>query len=96
MGTEELPSTKKGKMAGGNLNEPTTTAQIILSRQQFEREVVRGDRPPHYLDTERYEKETNKRWKIFELPYSAGHCIVSWAEDLENFGSTVWNFSYTT
>ena len=83
-------------MAGGNLNEPTTTAQIMLTRQQFEREVVRGDRPPHYLDTERYEKETNKRCKMFELPYSAGHCIVSWAEDLENFGSTVWNFSYTT
>ena len=89
MGTEKPLATKKGKMAGGNLNEPTTTAQIMLTRQQFEREVVRGDRPPHYLDIERYEKETNKRWKIFELPYNAGHCIVSWAEDQ-------WNFSYTT
>ena len=76
-------------MAGGNLNEPTTTAQILLTRQQFEQEVVRGDRPPHYLDTERHEKETKNRWKIFELPYSAGHSIVSWVDDQ-------WSFSYTT
>ena len=49
-------------MAGGNLNEPTSTAQILLTRQQFEQEVVRGDRPPHYLDTERHENETKNKW----------------------------------
>ena len=55
-------------MAGGNLNEPTTSAQILFTRERFEREVVLGDRPPYYLDTERHEKETKRRWKIFELP----------------------------
>ena len=76
-------------MEGGNLNEPTTSAQILFTRERFEREVVLGDRPPYYLDTERHEKETKRRWKIFELPYNAGYCTVYWKDDQ-------WSFSYRT
>ena len=46
-------------------------------------------RKNYYLDTERHEKETKRRWKIFDLPYNAGYCPVSWKDDQ-------WSFSYRT
>jgi hypothetical protein len=72
-------------MAGRSQNEPTTSSQLILTREVFEREVVRGDRPPHYLDTGRHENEFKVRHKTFNLPYNAGSCRVSWENDQWNF-----------
>ena len=72
-------------MAGRAQNEPTSTAQILLTRETFERQVVRGDRPPYYLVTGRHEKEFSVRHKIFNLPYNAGSCRVSWENDQWNF-----------
>ena len=72
-------------MAGGTQNEPTSSAQTILTRETFEREVVRGDRPPYYLDTGRHEKEFRVRHKTFNLPYNAGRCNVSWKDDQWKF-----------
>ena len=72
-------------MAGRSQNEPTSSSQILLTRETFERQVVRGDRPPYYLVTGRYEKEFKVRHKIFNLPYNAGSCRVSWENDQWNF-----------
>ena len=72
-------------MAGRAQNEPTSTSQILLTRETFERQVVRGDRPPYYLVTGRHEKEFSVRYKIFNLPYNAGSCRVSWENDQWNF-----------
>ena len=72
-------------MAGRSQNEPTTSSQLILTREVFEREVVRGDRPPYYLDTGRHENEFKVRHKTFNLPYNAGSCRVSWENDQWNF-----------
>ena len=72
-------------MAGRSQNEPTSSSQILLTRETFEREVVRGDRPPYYLVTGRHEKEFGVRHKIFNLPYNAGSCRVSWENDQWNF-----------
>ena len=40
-------------MAGGLQNEPTTSSQISMARERFERDVVRGNVPPYYLVPER-------------------------------------------
>ena len=72
-------------MAGRVQNEPTSTSQIQLTRETFERQVVRGDRPPYYLVTGRHEKEFSVRHKTFNLPYNAGSCRVSWENDQWNF-----------
>ena len=72
-------------MAGGSQNEPTTSAQIQLTRDTFQREVVRGDRPPYYLDTGRHEEQFRVKYKDFDLPYHAGRCRVSWNTDQWKF-----------
>ena len=72
-------------MAGRVQNAPTSTSQIQLTRETFERQVVRGDRPPYYLVTGRHEKEFSVRHKTFNLPYNAGSCRVSWENDQWNF-----------
>ena len=70
-------------MAGGKINEPTTSTQVQITRDRFERDVVRGDVPPYYLVPERIEGEH----KDFILPYNAGRCRVSWADNQ-------WSFEY--
>jgi len=70
-------------MAGGLQNEPTTSAQVIVTRQRFERDVVRGDVPPYYLIPEKQEET----YKWYDLPYNSGRCKVSWADNQ-------WSFEY--
>ena len=70
-------------MSGGKLNEPTTSTQVQLTRDRFERDVVRGDTPPYYLIPENVEGD----YKDFILPYNAGRCRVSW-------NNNEWKFEY--
>ena len=66
-------------MSGGKQNEPTTSSQIRVTRDRFELDIVMGDYPPYYLVPENL-KET---YKLYDLPYNAGRCKVSW--DTGNF-----------
>jgi len=65
-------------MAGGAQNEPTTSAQINLTRANFVNDIQKGDAPPWYLVPERYEVRHGRQWAYYDLPYNAGRCKVSW------------------
>ena len=65
-------------MAGGAQNEPTTSAQINLTRANFVKDIQKGDAPPWYLVPERYEVRHGRQWAYYDLPYNAGRCKVSW------------------
>jgi hypothetical protein len=85
LGTEELPSITKEKMAGKTLHEPTRSGQILLTRNRFEYNIVRGDVPPYYFDNSAWENETGMSYRNFDLPYSAGRCKVSWPNGVFQF-----------
>ena len=51
----------------------------------FERDIQKGDNPPHYFDREGYVAETQLDYKDFDLPYYAGSCRVSWPNDKWKF-----------
>ena len=50
-------------MAGGKTNEPTSDKQVLVTRAMFERDIQKGDRPPHYFDREGYVAETGARYQ---------------------------------
>ena len=66
-------------------NQPTTSKQTKATRERFERDIIRGDKPPYYLVPEVYEKNTGMSYKNFDLPYNAGRCIVSWPNNKMQF-----------
>ena len=66
-------------------NQPTTSKQAKATRERFERDIIRGDRPPYYLVPEVYEKNTGMSYKNFDLPYNAGRCTVSWPDNKMQF-----------
>ena len=72
-------------MPSGKTNEPTTDKQIVVTRMMFERDIQKGDSPPHYFDREGYVAETQLDHKEFNLPYYAGSCRVSWPNDKWKF-----------
>ena len=85
MGTEELPSITKEKMAGKTYHEPTRSGQILLTRNRFEYNIVRGYVPPYYFDNGAWENKTGMSYRNFDLPYGAGSCKVSWPNDTFQF-----------
>ena len=66
-------------------NQPTTSKQTKVTRERFERDIIRGDKPPYYLVPEIYEKNTGMSYKNFDLPYNAGRCTVSWPNNKMQF-----------
>ena len=75
-------------MAGGLQNEPTGSSQVFVTRQRFERDVIRGNVPPWYLITENLSDIDGNGFKDFDLPYNAGRCRVSW-------NTNQWNFEWS-
>ena len=72
-------------MPGGLQNEPTTASRVLVTRQRFEEDIQRGDKPPWYLIPERYEARHGRQWAYYDLPYGAGRCKVSWETGQFNF-----------
>ena len=48
----------------GTENQPTTSNQIRLTRDRFEKDIQKGDRPPWYLIPERYEARHGRQWAL--------------------------------
>ena len=74
-------------MPSGKLNESTTGNRELLTRTMFERDIKKGDAPPWYFDRERFFEQTGHKHKVFDLPFNAGSCFVSWDDDN-------WAFNY--
>ena len=47
-------------MAGKTQHEPTRAGQILLTRNRFEYNIVRGDVPTYYFDNGAGENETGR------------------------------------
>ena len=75
----------KEKMAGKTQHEPTRSGQILLTRNRFEYNIVRGDVPPYYFDNGAWENETGMNYRNFDIPYGAGTCKVSWPNGVFQF-----------
>ena len=72
-------------MAEKTQHEPTRIGQIILTRNRFEYDIVKGDAPPYYFDNGAWENETGLNYKNFDISYAAGTCKVSWPNGVFQF-----------
>ena len=75
----------KEKMAEKTQHGPTRSGQIILTRNRFEYDIVKGDFPPYYFDNGAWENKTGMSYRNFDLPYGAGSCKVSWPNGVFQF-----------
>ena len=57
-------------MAGKTQHEPTRSGQILLPRNRFEYNIVRGDVPPYYFDNGAWENETGMNYRNFDISKS--------------------------
>ena len=65
-------------MAGGLQNEPTTSSQISMARERFERDVVRGNVPPYYLVPEIIKEGYKVLCSGFGVGLSWSSCIIQY------------------